>query len=111
MGNHIANAAEMVQPPHPFYPLEANIIGYLANDRSVLGLLGLFALGNAVLLGTTFALVNSYKPSLPLREKATVMWFVLCENKISATLRYFETNFQQVEQYICSSKVPELKCS
>lgn len=63
--------------PHPFYPIEANIVGYLANQWSVATLLGLFASGWVVILGTTLALVQRHNPTLPSMEKATILWFVL----------------------------------
>ena len=63
--------------PHPFYPIEANIVGYLANQWSVATLLGLFASGWVVILGTTLALVQRHNPKLRSMEKATILWFVL----------------------------------
>ncbi|MCJ1424824.1 hypothetical protein MMC29_002712 [Sticta canariensis] len=67
----------LVLPPHPFYPIEANIVGYLANELSVLSLLGVFGSGCVVILGLTLALVMRQNPTLPPREKAIVLWFVL----------------------------------
>lgn len=64
-------------PPHPFYPVEANIVGYLANEASLLQLLGAFGAGCVVVLGTTLALVRGYNPSLPTNEKAAILWNVL----------------------------------
>ena len=69
----------LVLPPHPFYPIEANIVGYLANELSVLSLLGVFGSGCVVILGLTLALVMRQNPTLPSREKAIVLWFVLCK--------------------------------
>jgi len=77
MADFIVNSTKMAQPPHPFYPLEANIVGYLANEISVLQLLGLFAAGCAVILGFTLVLVRAHNPMLPSSEKATILWFVL----------------------------------
>lgn len=54
-------------------------MGYLANEWSVLKLLGVFGLGCVVLLGLTLAVVTRQNPSLPSREKATILWFVLCK--------------------------------
>lgn len=65
--------------PHPFYPLEAEIVGYLANEWSVPTLLGVFAAGWAVILGITSVLVKRHNPSLPSGEKAAILWFVLCK--------------------------------
>ncbi|MCJ1344278.1 hypothetical protein MMC31_002481 [Peltigera leucophlebia] len=77
MADFIVNSTRMAQPPHPFYPLEANIVGYLANEFSVLQLLGLFAAGCALILGFTLVLIRAHNPRLPSSEKATILWFVL----------------------------------
>ena len=77
MADYILNSSKLPQPVHPFYPLEANIVGYLANKWSVPTLLGIFAGGWVVILGITFALVRRHNPTLPSREKATILWFVL----------------------------------
>ena len=69
----------LVLPPHPFYPIEANIVGYLANELSVLSLLAVFGSGCVVILGLTLAWVMRQNPTLPSREKATIIWFVLCK--------------------------------
>ena len=63
--------------PHPFYPVEANIVGYLANEATVLQLLGTFGAGCVVVLGITMALVKGHNPNLPAKEKAAVLWNVL----------------------------------
>ena len=65
---------------HPFYPIEAEIVGYLANEWSVLTLLGLFAAGWVVILGATWSGVNRHNPTLPSSEKAAILWFVLCKS-------------------------------
>lgn len=69
--------ADIVQPPHPFYPLEANIIGYLANEWSVATLLGTFAIGCVVVLGGTLALLRQRNARLPRTEKAIILWHIL----------------------------------
>lgn len=69
--------AQPQAPPHPFYPLEANIVGYLANKWSVPMLLGVFALGWVVILGTTSMLVKRHNPMLSSVDKASILWFVL----------------------------------
>ena len=73
----VIRMSRLVQAPHPFYPVEANVIGYLANEYSVLQLLGLFALGCVGILGASLLLLNTYNPHLPIREKSSVLWFVL----------------------------------
>ena len=74
------NVTETIQPPHPFYPVEANIIGYLANEYSALELVGMFALGCVLILGSTLFLLNTWNPRLEGKEKASVIWFILSES-------------------------------
>ncbi|KAI9761249.1 MAG: hypothetical protein M4579_001169 [Chaenotheca gracillima] len=70
-------------PVHPYYPMEAEIVGYLANTYSVPMLLSLFAAGCAAIFGVTLVLVRgvrsaAQKNPLSNSELATLMWFVLC---------------------------------
>ena len=78
MNGRLKKMTGNIQPPHPFYPLEANVIGYLANDYSVIQLLGIFALTCVVLLGGSFLLVKRYGRRLTAKDEATVLWFTLC---------------------------------
>lgn len=52
-------------------------MGYLANKWSVPMLLGVFALGWVVILGTTSMLVKRHNPMLSSVDKASILWFVL----------------------------------
>ena len=80
--------AKAVQPPHPYYPVEANIIGYLANERSVASLLGTFITGCIVILGGTLMFVRQRNPSLPWKEKATILWFILSRQELRILDRF-----------------------
>lgn len=71
-------------PPHPFYPVEANIVGYLANEATVLQLLGTFGAGCVVVLAITLALVKGHNPNLHAQDKAAVLWNVL--SRLAKTL-------------------------
>ena len=71
------NNTKIPHPPHPFYPIEIEIVGYLANDWSVPALLGFFAAGWVVILSVTLAVVKRFNPYIPSREKAVIMWFIL----------------------------------
>ena len=66
-------------PLHPYYPLEAEIVGYLANDYSVTKLLTCFGSGVAVIFALTLMVVRRVGPRLSWGDKGTVLWFVLCE--------------------------------
>lgn len=67
--------------PHPFYPLNAEIVGYLANTYSVPTLLGVFFAGCAVILGVTYAIVSKGNRVLSNGDKAAVLWNVLSESR------------------------------
>ena len=72
------NDTAIPHPPHPYYPLEAEIVGYLANEYSMPKLLSLFAAGCFVILSAASLVTQRTRPSIPTSELAVVMWFVLC---------------------------------
>ncbi|KAK2733620.1 hypothetical protein FQN55_003302 [Onygenales sp. PD_40] len=63
--------------PHPYYPVEAELIGYLANEWSVLTLLCAFAAGSALVLGFTLVVLSIAAPKLRRADQAAIMWFML----------------------------------
>ncbi|THY68812.1 Emopamil-binding protein [Aureobasidium pullulans] len=63
---------------HPYYPSDATIVGYSANESTVLSLLGSFVAGCIAIFGLTYLAVKKVNPRLPTSELLTVMWFVLC---------------------------------
>lgn len=71
--------ADKTYPPHPYYPLNAQVANYLANEWSVPVLLGYFFGGCAALFSLTLLIVKRVHPNLPTGEKACILWFVLCE--------------------------------
>lgn len=74
------NASKIAHPPHPYYPLEVEITGYLANEWSVPALLGAFAGGCSVIFGLTYLIIKRVQPRMPAHEVFTVMWFVLSKS-------------------------------
>lgn len=68
--------------PTGHFPVEAEIVGYLANSYSVPTLLFFFAAGWLVVLGATYLLVDRHNPMLGSGDKATILWFVLSESKM-----------------------------
>ena len=68
--------------PHPFYPIDANVVGYLVNEWSVPKLLGVFFAGCGVELGITLLIVNRVNPRLSKGDKAALLWFVVCKGNI-----------------------------
>ena len=82
MDSVLTNVTESLKnAPHPFYPLEANVVGYLANEYSVPVLLGTFAAGCIVILGSTLALVRRQNAVLSHGDKAAILWNVLSKSR------------------------------
>lgn len=75
----LGNAHKPTYAPHPYYPLEAQIVGYLPNEHSVLYLLSVASIACAVLLVSTYAAAKWQNPVLQTHNIAIVMWFVLCK--------------------------------
>lgn len=67
---------------HPYFPLEANIIGYSPNQTSVLELLLSAGGGCAALLGLVFAVASYVRPTLRLADRIAILWFVLCMDNL-----------------------------
>jgi cholestenol Delta-isomerase len=63
---------------HPYYPVEAEITGYLANEYGVPTLLAAFAAGCATIFGVTYVLVTRTRRDISTSELLTVLWFTLC---------------------------------
>ncbi|KAH0356524.1 hypothetical protein KCU81_g603, partial [Aureobasidium melanogenum] len=62
---------------HPYYPLDANIVGYVANESTVLSLLGSFVAGCVAIFGLTYLAVKKVNPRLPTTELMTVSRVIL----------------------------------
>lgn len=67
---------------HPYYPLEADIVGYSPNQTSVLKLLVSAGGGCAALLGLTLTVASYVQPTLRLADRIAILWFVLCMNDL-----------------------------
>jgi cholestenol delta-isomerase len=73
----VSNASNVLTSPHPYYPLDVEITGYLANEWGVLKLLLTFAAGCAAIFYATHVVVKRIQPTISNSELFTVMWFVL----------------------------------
>ncbi|KAI9844997.1 MAG: hypothetical protein M1837_005141 [Sclerophora amabilis] len=82
MGNTVTTAETPSSPPpldHPYYPIDAKIVGYLANTLSVPVLLCCFAGACVGIFGVTLLIIRgSGRKQLSKTDLATVLWFVLC---------------------------------
>lgn len=81
---------------HPYYPIEAQIAGYLANKWNTLELLLMFSAGCAAIFSVTYAIVKRVRPNLSNGDLATIMWFVLCGCIHSFFEGYFAVNFRSM---------------
>lgn len=68
--------SHLAHPPHPFYPAEIELLGYLANEWSVPTLLAAFAALNAAVLGSTYMIAKLRNPRLSNSDMLCVIWFV-----------------------------------
>lgn len=65
---------------HPFYPVGVDIANFIANDKTVGQLLGVFAAGCAVILSATWFLTSKAAPQLKMKDKLIVLWFCLSKD-------------------------------
>lgn len=66
-------------PSHPYYPLDANVVGYEPNRTPVLELLVSAGGACTILLSVIFALASYVKPTLRMADRIAILWFVLCK--------------------------------
>ncbi|EON62162.1 hypothetical protein W97_01381 [Coniosporium apollinis CBS 100218] len=71
------NGTKSSPPLHPYYPLEVEIAGYIANEYSVIQLLLAFGSGCAAILSVTYVAAKRIRSQIPTSELLTLMWFVL----------------------------------
>ncbi len=69
----------LAHPPHPFYPVEVELIGYLANDKSTLSLLGIFLAGLIIICTASWFVVSKYYPQVRTIDKWALLWFMCSE--------------------------------
>ncbi|KAF2119988.1 3-beta-hydroxysteroid-Delta(8),Delta(7)-isomerase [Lophiotrema nucula] len=90
------NTTTPVQQLHPYYPIEAEIVGYIANRWNTLELLLMFGSGCAGIFGITFAVVKKLRPNGSTGDLLTVLWFVLCGFIHLFFEGYFAYNFRRM---------------
>jgi cholestenol delta-isomerase len=67
-------ASAIVPPVHPYYPVEANIVGYLANEWNTLELCSMFASGCAAIFAITYGVVTKVRPSTSRSDLLTILF-------------------------------------
>ncbi|PMB70991.1 3-beta-hydroxysteroid-Delta(8),Delta(7)-isomerase [Beauveria bassiana] len=63
---------------YSYYPPNVVIDGYVANTLSTTQILAIFTSTLASVLVPCFLLIRRVRPSIPISELATALWFVLC---------------------------------
>ena len=66
-------------PLHPFYPVDLQMPGYMANTKEALELLVSLMSGLLVILSAIWLSTSRLSPRLLISDKLTIMWFALCE--------------------------------
>ncbi|KAF2770905.1 Emopamil-binding protein [Teratosphaeria nubilosa] len=78
---------------HPYYPLNAEIPSYAANEWSVPALLSVFFGACTLLFTSTYFLAKRTNPHLKTGELLTIMWFVLSGAIHIFFEGYYATNY------------------
>ncbi|KAI9751757.1 MAG: hypothetical protein M1815_000944 [Lichina confinis] len=73
----MVNVTALPVAAHPYYPVEAEIVGYLANEYSTPVLLTIFIAGIVAISSLSFAVINANGAHLRTSEKSTALWFIL----------------------------------
>ncbi|KAF2010830.1 EBDP4, emopamil-binding protein [Aaosphaeria arxii CBS 175.79] len=90
----MAPPAASAIPLHPYWPLEAEIVGYLANEWNTLQLCSMFAAGCSVIFAITYIVTTKLRPNVSISDLSIVMWFVLCGFIHFFFEGYFAYNFR-----------------
>lgn len=80
----------------PYYPIEAQIVGYLANKWNTFELLSMFTSGVLAIFGITYMGVTRIRPSISTGDLSTIMWFVMCGCIHSFFEGYFAYNYSRM---------------
>lgn len=90
------NFSDVAPGHHPYYPIEAEIVGYLANEWNTFELVSMFAAGCTAIFGVTFSIVKRVRPNASTADLITIMWFVLCGCIHLFFEGYFAYNFRHM---------------
>ena len=81
----MVNVTALPVVAHPYYPVEAEIVGYLANEYSTPVLLAIFVAGIVAISSLSFAVIKANAAHLRTSEKSTVLWFILSMSSSSSS--------------------------
>jgi len=83
-------------PLHPYYPLDVELVGYMANKWDTLTLVSMFAAGCAGIFAVTYLITTRIRPHMSNADLSTIMWFVLCGFIHLFFEGYFSYNFRNM---------------
>ena len=63
--------------PHPYFPVGVEIANYVANDKHLVELLGVFAVGCIVILGASWLALSTSFPNVKPVDRWISLWFIL----------------------------------
>ena len=80
-----------VPVPHPYYPLDSELLRYVANDWNAGGVFVVFFAAVSMVVATARMIAKAVKPSLKGRDLTLVVWFMLCKsirlcNRVALTI-------------------------
>jgi cholestenol delta-isomerase len=67
------SGGSIIPPLHPYYPIEAKIVGYLANEWNTLELCSMFAAGCAAIFSVTYVAVKRVRPNASASDLTTIL--------------------------------------
>jgi cholestenol Delta-isomerase len=70
--------ATALEAPHPYFPVDATLPGFIANTISGPMLVVYFAAGSGAILSTAFAILSRANPNLSRKDVSIALWFTLC---------------------------------
>ncbi|OCK76156.1 EBDP4, emopamil-binding protein [Lepidopterella palustris CBS 459.81] len=85
-----------ILPAHPYYPVEVEIAGYLANHWDTMTLVSMFSAGCAAIFAVTYVIVRRIRSNISNSDMSTIMWFVLCGCIHLFFEGYYSYNFRRM---------------
>jgi cholestenol delta-isomerase len=67
---------------HPFYPAGIELVGYLANDKDTVTLLGIALAGLVVICSATWAVVSRISPRVRTVDRLAILWFMSSKTRV-----------------------------
>lgn len=69
----------MAAIPHPYYPLDSDLVGYVANTWTVGGVFAVFTTGVVTVMTIARVITKRVNPTLRPRDRWLAAWFMVCK--------------------------------